>query len=191
MPLSTYDFIVVGGGWILSWLLSVLNINNKTGGAAGCVIASRLANSSSHPSVLLLEAGGDNTDSAYRVSGERFSLAFTEPKLNWGYKTTPQKQLSGQQIDYSRGRGLGGSTAINFACWIIGADEDFNRWAELVGDSAWEWENVKERFKKIENYHPSVPEKHRKYINPQAEGTFWNYIFSTFTIFISKHTDTL
>jgi choline dehydrogenase-like flavoprotein len=41
-------------------------------------------------------------------------------------KTVPQNHLKGQQIDYSRGKGLGGSTAINFSCWVIGADEDYN-----------------------------------------------------------------
>jgi choline dehydrogenase-like flavoprotein len=54
--------------------------------------------------------------------------------MNWGYKTLPQTHLKGQQIDYSRGKGLGGSTAINFSCWVIGADEDFNEWARKVGD---------------------------------------------------------
>lgn len=33
--------------------------------------------------------------------------------MNWGYKTVPQTHLKGQEIDYSRGRGLGGSSAIN------------------------------------------------------------------------------
>lgn len=90
--------------------------------------------------------------------------------MNWGYKTTPQTQLKGQQIDYSRGRGLGGSTAINFCCWVVGADEDYNHWADLVGDDVWRWNNVKERFKKVESYHVEVPEEHKKYINPKAEG---------------------
>jgi choline dehydrogenase-like flavoprotein len=76
--------------------------------------------------VCLLEAGGDNKDASYFVPADRFTLAFKEPTLNWGYKTAPQTQLKGQEIDYSRGKGLGGSTAINFSCWVVGADEDFN-----------------------------------------------------------------
>lgn len=39
-----------------------------------------------------------------------------------------------------------------------------------MGDDAWCWKNVKERFKKIESYHVEVPEEHRKYVNPKAEG---------------------
>ncbi|KAI9050741.1 hypothetical protein LZ554_004861 [Drepanopeziza brunnea f. sp. 'monogermtubi'] len=148
---STYDFIVVGAG------------------PSGCALAVRLAQVSSKPSVLLIEAGGDNREAAYLVPADRFNLAFTMPHLNWGYKTAPQTHLIGQEIDYSRGKGLGGSTAINFSCWLIGADEDFNEWARIVGDDAWTWKNVKERFKKIENYHVEIPSEHRKYINPKAE----------------------
>ncbi|KAH6678315.1 hypothetical protein B0J14DRAFT_582430 [Halenospora varia] len=148
---SEYDFIIVGGG------------------PSGCVVASRLARTPSKPSVLLLEAGGQNKGAEYLVPADRFSLAFSQPSLNWGYKTAPQKHLKGQAIDYSRGKGLGGSTAINFSCYIIGADEDFDEWARVVGDDAWKWENVKERFKKVESYHVEVPEKHRKYINPKVE----------------------
>jgi hypothetical protein len=46
--------------------------------------------------------------------------------MNWGYKTIPQTHLKGLQIDYSKGKWLGGSTAIKISCWVIGADEYFN-----------------------------------------------------------------
>lgn len=135
----------------------------------------------------LLEAAADNKDASYLVPADRFTLAFKEPTLNWGYKTVPQKKLKGQEIDYSRGKGLGGSTAINFSYWVVGADEDFNecvlhllpfilaletnraRWARKVGDDAWTWKNVKQRFKKIESYHVEIPEEHKKYINSKSE----------------------
>jgi len=132
-------------------------------------VAARLAKSAQRPSVLLLEAGGDNNDVSYKVPADRFTLAFKVATLNWGFKTEPQNYLKGQQIDYSRGKGLGGSTAINFSCWVIGADEDFDEWARKVGDDSWNWKNVKQRFKKIENYHVEVPEEHRKYIDPKPE----------------------
>ncbi|TVY81898.1 Alcohol dehydrogenase [acceptor] [Lachnellula suecica] len=146
-----YDFIVVGAG------------------PSGSVLASGLARSAQKPSVLLLEAGGDNKNAEYLVPADRFALAFSQPSLNWGYKTAPQKHLKGQQIDYSRGKGLGGSTAINFSCWIVGADEDFNEWARKVDDTAWEWKEVKERFKRIVTYHTEIPEEHRKFIEPKVE----------------------
>lgn len=119
--------------------------------------------------MLLLEAGGGNASTSYLVPGDRFTLAFKEPSLNWGFKTEPQTHLKGQQIDYSRGKGLGGSSAINFSCWVIGADEDFEEWARKTGDEDWSWEKVKERLKKIESYHVGIPDEHRGFINPKAE----------------------
>ena len=68
------------------------------------------------------------------MPADRFTLAFKEATMNWGYKTIPQTHLKGQQIDYSKGKWLGGSTAIKISCWVIGADEYFNEWARKVGD---------------------------------------------------------
>lgn len=90
--------------------------------------------------------------------------------MNWGYKTTPQQYCKNREIDYSRGKGLGGSSAINFSCWVIGADEDFNEWAKKVEDDAWNWQNVKQRFKKIESYHTEVPTDVQKWLAPIPEG---------------------
>jgi len=123
--------------------------------------------------VLLLEAGDSNKDASYTIPASRFTLASTEESLNWGYKTEAQNHLKGQQIDYSRGKGLGGSSAINFCCWIVGADEDFEEFSRLVGDDAWAWRNVKERLKRIETFHTDIPEEHQKYINPKAAGRYF------------------
>ena len=89
-------------------------------GPAGSVVASRLAHTLSKPSVLLLEAGGPNDDTKNLSAAERFNVAFSpNSPMNWGYKTVPQAHLDGQEIDYSRGKGLGGSTAINFCGWTV------------------------------------------------------------------------
>ncbi|KAG0649714.1 alcohol dehydrogenase [Hyphodiscus hymeniophilus] len=147
---SEYDFIVVGAG------------------PSGCALATRLAQSKSKPSVLLVEAGGQNKDASYLVPADRFTLAFKEADMNWSYKTEPQTQLKGQQIDYSRGKGLGGSTAINFSCWVIGPSDDYDEWADKIGDEAWSWKEVKKRLRKVESYHIEVPEGH-KFIRPKVE----------------------
>lgn len=68
---------------------------------------------------------------------------------NWGYKTVSQHELGGREIGYSRGKGLGGSTAINFCVYTRGCSADYDRWAELVGDDSWSWENSIRRFKKV------------------------------------------
>ena len=71
------------------------------------------------------------------------------PGYNWGFKTVPQSQLAGREIDCSRGKGLGGSTAINFCVYTKGASADYDQWAELVGDDTWRWEDSQRRFSKV------------------------------------------
>ncbi len=133
-------------------------------------MASRLAKSQTKPSVLLIEAGGDNKDETHLIPTERYAMMAKDPKLNWGYKSVPQAHLKSQQIDLSRGRGLGGGTAINFQCYVIGSDEDFNEWSRLVGDDTWAWANVRERFKRIENYHTEIPREYQKFVSPKTVG---------------------
>lgn len=81
------------------------------------------------------------------------------PLLNLGYNSIPQLHLDSRKIACPRGRGLGGSSAINFASWLIGHRDDFNQWAALVGDECWKWDGecgVKKRFRKIENLHANI-----------------------------------
>jgi choline dehydrogenase-like flavoprotein len=137
------------------------------------VVASRLAHSASQPSVLLLEAEGQNDSVVHLSAAERMNVAFSpNSKLNWSYKTTSQHQLQGQEIDYSRGRGLGGSTAINFCGWVVGLRGDYDEWAKLVGDESFNWGNAKGCLDRIENLHPEIPDpKLKKYVRPKMEGT--------------------
>lgn len=90
------------------------------------------------------------------------------PNLNWQYKTIPQTHLNNRALDYSRGRGLGGSTAINFAAYTVGPKDDYDRWAELVGDDFFNWENSVRRRKTFENYTFDVKDKqYQKYYQPE------------------------
>ncbi|KXX80210.1 Pyranose dehydrogenase 3 [Madurella mycetomatis] len=147
---SEYDFIVVGSG------------------PAGCALAHGLAHSPKKPKVLLLEAGGDNADPNLRVDGQRW-LTFTNKSMNWGYKTTPQAHCGNRELDYSRGRGLGGSSAINFGVFTIGARDDYEEWARIVGDDAFRWEPVQARLKRLENFHYTLPAGiSSKYAAPKA-----------------------
>jgi choline dehydrogenase-like flavoprotein len=110
-----------------------------------------------------------NEEAAHLTGAQRYEVAFREgSSLNWGYKTQPQ--WKGQEIDYSRGKGLGGSTAINFCGWVIGADEDYNEWARLVGDNSFSWQNVKRVLHKVESFHNDVPQGFQDYVKPKDEG---------------------
>ncbi|KAK8120865.1 hypothetical protein PG999_004985 [Apiospora kogelbergensis] len=137
--MATYDFIVVGSG------------------PAGSALASSLSRTSAKPSVLLLEAGGKNSDPNLRVDGKRW-LTFTNEEMNWGFKTAPQEHCDGRSIDYSGGRGLGGSSAINFGVYTIGARDDYDEWARIAGnDTAFGWTAMQERLKRLENFNQKLP----------------------------------
>ncbi|PVI03499.1 GMC oxidoreductase [Periconia macrospinosa] len=131
---STYDFIIVGGG------------------TAGCLLAHRLSHATACPSVLLVEAGSNPTGNELQPPFYRYMAPVLRPDLDHGYMSTPQKQLNNRVIPYTRGKGLGGSSVLNFQVFLYGSAEDYNWWAELVGDDSWNWEHCKELFKKIEAY---------------------------------------
>ncbi|KAK9418006.1 putative Choline dehydrogenase [Seiridium unicorne] len=131
---DVFDFIVVGAG------------------PAGCSVASALAKSKARPSVLLLEGGGDNNDPILRhLTGFRGQIGNSE--YNWGYVTEPIPALDGRRINMERGRGLGGSSAINESLWLRGARDDWEEAARVTGNDAWKWQNVEERYRLLENYH--------------------------------------
>ncbi|KAK9421138.1 hypothetical protein SUNI508_05986 [Seiridium unicorne] len=125
---ESFEFIVVGSG------------------PAGGAVAAGLANSGKKPSVLLLEAGGANDDNNLHVDGQRWQTLLRQG-LNWGYKTVPQEHCANREIDYSRGKGLGGSSAINFGVYTVGAREDYEEWARITGDEAFRWDKIQARFK--------------------------------------------
>jgi choline dehydrogenase-like flavoprotein len=130
-------------------------------------VAARLAQTPKRPTVLLLEAGPDNSDESLRVDGQRW-LSHQKSELNWGYKTVPQEHCQGREIDYLRGRGLGGSTAINFGLYTIGCKDDYDQWAKIVNDDTFRWDHMKSRFKDLETFHGEVAQENIKYAAPDA-----------------------
>jgi choline dehydrogenase-like flavoprotein len=79
-----------------------------------------------------------------------------EEQMNWGYKTTPQEHCNGRQLDYSRGKGLGGCSTINFGVYTVGAKDDYDEWASVVGDETFSWKNMQARFKNLETFAGSI-----------------------------------
>ncbi|KAH7400180.1 glucose-methanol-choline oxidoreductase-like protein [Cadophora sp. MPI-SDFR-AT-0126] len=133
-----FDFIIIGGG------------------TSGCALASQLADTPSRPSVLLIESGTTNSSPSLRTPESRWTTCLTEPDLNWNDVINAQPQLHNRILPCFRGKGLGGSSAINFSNWIVGSREDFDDLAERVGDNTWRWDGkggVKERLRRVERLH--------------------------------------
>ena len=112
----------------------------------------------------MIEAGGKNDDKSLRVDGERFTT-FLRSDLNWGYQTVPQTGAHDRVIDYSRGLGLGGSTAVNFGIFSVGASGDYEEWCRIAGDESFGWTNMQKRLKTLETFHDDVPKDYRNLID--------------------------
>jgi choline dehydrogenase len=130
--LSGYDFIIIGAG------------------SAGCVLANRL---SADPAikVLLLEAGGKNDGLLVKMPAGVGNLIKEKGAQNWGFWTEPQTHLDGRKLWWPRGKGLGGSSAINGMIYIRGHARDYDQWRQM-GLTGWGYGDVLPYFKRAESH---------------------------------------
>ena len=101
-------------------------------GSAGCVLANRLS-AGGKASVLLLEAGGEQALSrtpAGLVSQLPTALAMPmhRSEYNWAYVAQPEPSLEGRIVSCPRGKGVGGSSAINGMVYVRGHGRDYDGW---------------------------------------------------------------
>jgi choline dehydrogenase-like flavoprotein len=126
-----YDYIIAGGG------------------SAGCVLAARLSEDP-RVTVCLIEAGGMARNLLVRAPALVAAMVSGRPKIhNWAYHTTPQKGLNNRKGFQPRGKGLGGSSAINAMLYLRGHASDYDEWADL-GAAGWDWQQVLPYFLRSE-----------------------------------------
>ncbi|KAJ6557424.1 glucose-methanol-choline oxidoreductase [Mycena sp. CBHHK59/15] len=140
------------------------NVVNKTfdyvicgGGTAGLTLAARLTEDSSI-TVAVLEAGEHNIgESLIDVPGQ-FGQTFGNRKFDWSFSTTPQRHSLNKSYLWQRGKGLGGSSAMNFYAWTKPPAGDVDA-IEALGNPGWNWAEYSKYTRISETFHVAQKEQ--------------------------------
>lgn len=126
-------------------------------GAAGCVVATRLAEDPKN-NVLLVELGPNNSDSPWIQTPGKSSYLYDDldgPRPSPSSLSFETNCQLGRKYTYPRGDGLGGSTNHHALVDGRGSPQIYDKISELVGDERWSYNNVLPYFKKMESYNSS------------------------------------
>lgn len=126
-----FDYVVVGAG------------------AAGCVVAGRLAAAGARRRVLLVEYGGRPVNPLLHVP-KGFYYTLRGDRYLYRYATRPVAP-GGRPEVWLRGRVLGGSAAVNGMMWMRGAPADWDGLAAR-GNPGWSWADVLPAYRAIEDH---------------------------------------
>ena len=111
-----YDYVIVGSG------------------AAGSVVAARLAESGKY-SVCVVEAGGSDRRPFVTIPAG-FVKNLHNAKIMWQFGSVAGANTAGRSVYLPQGKLLGGSTSINGMIYNRGQAGDFDHWASL-GNDGW------------------------------------------------------
>ncbi len=128
---SSYDYVVIGSG------------------CGGAVVAGRLA-AETDASVLVLEAGG--TDQIDAILNPILWPTNIRAERDWGYTAEPSESVNGRSLILPMGKAVGGGSSINVMIWARGHKNDFDFWASETGDDNWNYDNVLNIYRRIEDW---------------------------------------
>ncbi|QRV98567.1 GMC oxidoreductase [Ceratobasidium sp. AG-Ba] len=128
-----FDYIVIGGG------------------TAGLVVAARPG-----VSVGVVEAGQYLPDDPLIDTPRSAGSLQGNSKYDWMFETIPQPNLNNRVLPIPRGKGLGGSSMINFMAFDRASKKEYDAWGEL-GNSGWNWNGLLPYMKKAERFTGTDP----------------------------------
>ncbi|KAJ8931332.1 hypothetical protein NQ314_015740 [Rhamnusium bicolor] len=160
-------FLVMSGASVGSaingFVLPVMQAAYFGSGPSGAVIANRLSEIPEWK-VLLIEAG-TNASVITNIPFLAGTLEFTD--YNWGYSAERQdgfcKGCPDGRMLWPHGKGLGGTTIINYMIHVRGNRRDYDRWRDM-DNPGWSYDDVLPYFMKSEDAHieRQDPEYHNK-----------------------------
>ncbi|KAJ7454339.1 GMC oxidoreductase [Mycena galericulata] len=134
-----FDYVIIGGG------------------TAGLAVASRLSEDPT-VTVLVIEAGEANIGDPNILVPAQYGQSFTNPKYDWAFLTEKQKFSNDKQYLWSRGKGLGGSSGLNFYAWSKPPAADVDA-IEKLGNPGWNWSEYLKYSQRSETFHPPAKEQ--------------------------------
>ncbi|KAI8986149.1 alcohol oxidase-like protein [Trametes punicea] len=132
---------------------SIFDIIIAGGGAAGCVVAGRLAAADPTLSILVVESGPGTQGDPLHTQPVRF-LHHLRPdsktvKFHVG-KESPA--LGGRTAVVPCGQCLGGGSSVNYAMCSRPSASDYDDWASVYGNKGWSTNDVLPLLRKFETY---------------------------------------
>lgn len=118
------------------------------GGAAGCVIARRLADLPAKPQVILVEAGPSDEGVEEVLDLSRVADIWADPaRFDWGYRAEPMARAN-PAMTVERARILGGCSSHNDCAFLRPPPSDFSTW-QAAGAAGWGPDDVAPFFAKV------------------------------------------
>ena len=117
-------------------------------GSAGCVVASRLSEDGAR--VVLLEAGPPDRDPMIHIPAGVLRV-LNNPRINWNFFSEAEPGTGDRQLQWPRGKTLGGTSSINGMLYVRGNPADYDNWAQM-GCRGWTYDEVLPFFRKSETY---------------------------------------
>jgi len=128
-----FDYVVVGGG------------------TAGLVIASRLTEDSKIR-VLVVEAGSDRRSDPLILTPGLVAAVRGKDEYDWKFSSVPQASLNGRRVPQTRGKMLGGSSALNYMMLLYPSRGIIDAW-QALGNDGWGFDSLAPYYRKFTTVH--------------------------------------